>query len=290
VVDDRSNPLIRIRNLHFEYQSGPVRIGALRGVDLDIREGEYLALAGANGSGKSTLLMHLNALLLPTSGDVTVSGWNTKDPSSLRSIRNTVGMVFQSPDSQIIGTVVEEDVAFGPENIGVPERELPLRVTEALRVMGLLELRKRPSRLLSSGQKQLLVVASALSMHPRCLVLDEATSMLDPASRTRLLERVELLNRRGMTLISATHAMDEAVRAKRVVVLSEGRIAADAAPASVFADGKMLRRTLLEAPSSVRLARKIAGRLAGFTLLPLSMQELADGVARYLGKGKREGA
>jgi energy-coupling factor transporter ATP-binding protein EcfA2 len=186
--------------------------------------------------------------------------------------------------------VVEEDVAFGPENIGVPERELPLRVTEALRVMGLLELRKRPSRLLSSGQKQLLVVASALSMHPRCLVLDEATSMLDPASRTRLLERVELLNRRGMTLISATHAMDEAVRAKRVVVLSEGRIAADAAPASVFADGKMLRRTLLEAPSSVRLARKIAGRLAGFTLLPLSMQELADGVARYLGKGKREGA
>jgi len=181
---------------------------ALQGIDLVINKGEYVAVVGANGSGKTTLLRHLNALLIPTMGDVLISEWNTRDSLHIRDIRSTVGMVFQAPDTQI-----------GPENLGVPENELQDRIDWALEAVGLEDLRKRPSNLLSAGQKQLLAIASTLSMKPRCLVLDEATSMLDPASRLRFINIVGRLHQQGITIVTATHNMDEAAIAQRIIVL-----------------------------------------------------------------------
>lgn len=276
-------PLIRIRNLHHEYRNEDgTSLRALKGINLEIREGEHVCLVGANGSGKSTLLLHLNALLLPTEGDVEISGWSTRDESSLVKIRSTVGMVFQSPDTQIIASVVEEEVAFGPENIGVPEHKLEQRVDEALQEVGLLELRNRPSRLLSAGQKQLLAIASTLSMKPRCIALDEATSMLDPASRRRFLERVENLNREGMTIISATHNMDEAALARRMIVLSGGKVIADSSPLEIFSRKDLLREARLDLPSSLKLAHKVGERLPRFRSSALSVDVLAEEIDQYL--------
>jgi energy-coupling factor transporter ATPase len=280
---EESVPLIRIRNLHYEYRNEDgTSLRALKGIDLEIQEGEYVVLVGANGSGKSTLLLHLNALLLPTEGDVEISGWSTRDALALVNIRSTVGMVFQSPDTQIIASVVEEEVAFGPENIGVPEHQLDQRVNEALQAVGLVQLRKRPSRLLSAGQKQLLVIASTLSMQPRCLALDEATSMLDPASRRQFLERVKNLNREGMTILSATHNMDEAALAQRMVVLSDGRVVADSSPLEIFSRKELLREARLELPSSLKLAQKVGERLPRFRSSALSVDVLAEEIDQYL--------
>jgi len=276
----RSEPLIRTTGLHHIYREGTSY--ALDGIDLEIEAGEYIAVVGANGSGKSTLLMHLNALLLPTSGDVMIAGMNTKNNQWLREIRSMVGMVFQSPDTQIIATIVEEDVAFGPENIGVPEQELRHRVVQALRAVGLYKLRKRPSHLLSAGQKQLLAIASALAMHPRCLVLDEATSMLDPASRRSFLETLAHLHRQGMTIVCSTHNMDEAALAQRIIVLSKGKVIADGNPNAIFSRRELLVSANIEPPSSLRLAEKIGEYLYGFYSSALTITGLADEVDAYL--------
>lgn len=280
-----AQPLIRIRDLHYTYQEESQRaVHALNGIDLVIHEGEYVTLIGANGSGKSTLLKHLNALLLPSKGEVVIRQWNTRNLEDIRNIRSTVGMVFQSPDTQIIATVVEEDVAFGPENIGVPEEELGERVEQALEAVGLKHLSKRPSHLLSAGQKQLLSIASALSMKPRCLVFDEATSMLDPASRRRFIDTVSKLHQQGITIVSATHNMDEAAIAQRVVVLSEGRIAMQGSPSEVFAQKELLTDLKLEVPISMKLAERISELLSGFPQAILTVPELVHTVDSYLGQ------
>ena len=271
--------LVWIEGLHHTYQAGTCHaVAALRGIDLRIDAGEYIAIIGANGSGKSTLLRHLNALLLPTEGNVWIAGWNTLDADHLRDIRSTVGMVFQVPDNQIVASVVEEDVAFGPENLGVPESELRTRVDWALSTVGLSELRHRASHLLSAGQKQRLAISSALAMRPRCLVLDEATAMLDPAGRRQLQQIVRQLHQTGITIVTATHNMSEAAQAQRVIVLSKGRVALEGTPRAIFAQQETLRTLQMDVPPSTSLARMITARVPDFPVDLLTVTEVVDAV------------
>jgi len=277
-------PLIRTEGLHYTYQAGTRKPApALRGIDLAINAGEYVAVIGANGSGKSTLLRHFNALLLPTVGSVWVTTWNTRDLAHLRDIRSTVGMVFQVPDDQIVASTVEEDVAFGPENLGIPEEQLRQRVDWALATVSLSELRHRASRLLSAGQKQRLAIASALAMHPRCLVLDEATAMLDAAGKRCILETIHQLHQNGMTVVVATHEMAEAAQAQRVIVLSEGCIALQGSPHFVFAQEEILQALQLDVPHPTHLARTIATSVAAFPTDVLAVEELVNAAAMLLG-------
>jgi energy-coupling factor transport system ATP-binding protein len=251
-----NEPIMRVENLQHTFD-GARPVEALRGIDLAIREGEYVALVGANGSGKSTLARHLNALLLPSRGDVWIEGINTRDATRLREIRHTVQMVFQQPDTQLVATIVEEDVAFGPENFGVAEAELPGRVRVALETVGLWAHRQRPPHLLSAGQKQRVAIAGTLAVNPRVLVLDEATAMLDPAGRAAVLDIVRHLHAGGTTIVAITHAMDEAAQADRIVVLAGGRVAWDGTPHQVFAHAKELRSLGLDVPPVAELALRL---------------------------------
>lgn len=248
--------LIRIQNLHYTYASTPP-IQALRGIDLTIRAGEYVAIVGANGSGKSTLARHLNALLVPMHGNVWIDQHNTRDLGAHRAIRAIVQMVFQHPDSQLVATTVEEDVAFGPENFGVPEVELPARVRVALETVGMWAHRQRAPHLLSAGQKQRVAIAGALAVHPRVLVLDEATSMLDPMGCAAVLTILRALHQRGTTIIAITHEMEEAMHAERVLVMDAGRIVMDDTPRRVFAHGDELRACGLDVPSIVKVSQRL---------------------------------
>ena len=265
-MSEASKQIIQIKGLKYCYRKeGHAPDFVLDEINLSIKEGEYVAVIGANGSGKSTLLKHLNGLFTPVEGDVWVSGLNTRDHSNMRDIRGTVGMVFQDPDAQIVATVVEEDVAFGPENLGVQQHEIRQRVDWALDTVGLSKLKNRPSHLLSAGQKQLLVIASALSMKTKCLVLDEAASMLDPSARFKLLDTIARLHREGMTVVTATHSMDEAALAQRVIVLSNGRVSLEGPPGSVFTrDVDKLKELKLALPATVRIARRIAEQRKNF--------------------------
>jgi energy-coupling factor transporter ATPase len=237
-----------------------------------------VAVIGANGSGKSTLLRHLNALLLPDGGDVWIDGCNTKEPEHRQTIRSICGMVFQVPDNQIVGTAVEEDVAFGPENLGLDRGEIERRVHSALRAAGLSALRQREAHQLSAGQKQRLALAGVLAMRPACLMLDEATSALDPAGRRGVLELVRTLHRKGMTILMATHDMDEATMAQRVVVLAEGRIAVQGSPRCVFGRADHLQKMGLGLPTATALAQAIAERVPGFPPDLLRPSEVVDAV------------
>ena len=280
--------LVTIEDLHFSYElqgMGPERPFALRGIDLSIEAGMYVAVVGANGSGKSTLLRQMNGLLLPTRGDVWIAGHNTKDPASLRGVRSRVGMVFQNPDTQLVTTLVEDEVSFGPENLGLPEEEIEERVDWAMAAAGVGGLRDRAPHLLSAGQKQLVAIASVLAMRPDCLVLDEATSMLDPASRHAVLDTVLKLHADGITVVSATHSMEEAARAERIVVLSEGKVAIDGDPASVFSKEKKLEDLRLDLPCTVRIARGVARLL---TLNPAGLLSV-DSLVRALVSARKEG-
>lgn len=229
----------------------------MRGIDLTIAAGEYVAIIGANGSGKSTLARHLNGLLLPSQGSVHVVGDDTRDPARLRAIHQTVQMVFQQPDMQIVATVVEEDVAFGPENFGVAEAEIGSRVREALETVGMWAYRQRPPHLLSAGQKQRVAIAGALAVRPQALVLDEATAMLDPAGQVAVLATLQYLHAQGTTIVTITHEMDEAAQASRVVVLEQGRVAMDGAPHEVFGRAAELRRLGLDVPPVTDLALRL---------------------------------
>jgi energy-coupling factor transporter ATPase len=279
-----AEPLIRIEGLYYEYQAGTRQpIAALRGIDLTIGAGEYVAIIGANGSGKSTLLRHLNALLLPTQGNVWVGEWNTRHVANLRDIRSTVAMVFQNPDSQIVASTVEEDVAFGPENLGIPRLELRERVEWALSAVGLTDRREHASHLLSAGQKQRLAIAGALAMKPRCLLFDEATAMLDPAGRRRVLETMQALRQEGLTIVTVTHHMGEAAQAQRIVVLSAGQVALQGEPRAVFAQREALRALQLDVPYPARLAQAIAGRVAGFPNDMLTVAEIVEAIVTRSG-------
>ncbi|BDF70734.1 energy-coupling factor transporter ATP-binding protein EcfA1 [Oscillospiraceae bacterium] len=250
-----SNAIIQTEDLRFSYTTAegaaPV---VLDGVDLEIEAGSFVAVLGHNGSGKSTLAKHLNAILLPSGGKVWVDGLDTADDGKLLDIRRTVGMVFQNPDNQIVANVVEEDVAFAPENLGVPPEEIRRRVDEALRQVGMYEYREHAPHLLSGGQKQRVAIAGVIAMAPRCIVLDEPTAMLDPTGRAEVMRTVKDLNRAsGVTVVLITHHMDEAAQADRLVVMSKGKVVADGAPRKVFQRVEELKAVGLTVPETVEL-------------------------------------
>lgn len=244
-----------LRGVSFTYPGATTP--ALAGVDLSIRNGEWIALIGANGSGKSTLAKLLNALLIPTRGDCFACGFNTASEENLWAIRSRISMVFQNPDNQIVASVVEEDVAFGPENLGLPPAEIHERVLKCLCQVGLEEKRRTPTYALSGGQKQKLAIAGALAMEPRCLVLDEATAMLDPQGREDVLKILKNLHARGMTLVQITHRLDEILEATRVVVLAKGSISWEGDLSGLFSLRDRFEEWGLEIPPLVRLSHRL---------------------------------
>ena len=265
--------MIETKDLTFTYPApeGETNPPALRGVSLAVEKGSFVVVLGHNGSGKSTLAKHMNAVLLPDGGAVYVEGMDTRDESLLLEIRRRTGMVFQNPDNQIVANVVEEDVAFGPENLGIASPEIRRRVDQALKQVGMYEYREHAPHLLSGGQKQRIAIAGVIAMEPRCIVLDEPTAMLDPKGRKDVIDTVKRLNReKGITIVLITHHMDEAAQADRVVVLNKGTIAADGTPREVFSQVKLLHEIGLAAPESVELCWALNQR--GFDL-PLTALE-----------------
>lgn len=230
---------------------------ALDGVTLDIEKGSFVAIVGSNGSGKSTLAKHLNALLLPSSGEVLVCGMSTADPDNTWEIRRRCGMVFQNPDNQLVSSVVEDDVAFGPENLGVDPAEIRKRVDNALNAVGMYEFRKKGPHLLSGGQKQRIAIAGVLAMQPECIVFDEPTAMLDPSGRAEILKIIRGLHEEGKTVILITHFMEEAAQADRIIVLDKGRPILDETPAALFAHGEKLQELNLQMPFGASMAAKL---------------------------------
>lgn len=275
------DPIVRIEGLHFYYNPKSEHpIHALRGIDLDIQAGDYLVIVGHNGSGKSTLAKNINALLRPTRGDIWVKGMNTREAENTLPIRSSVGMVFQVPDNQIVATIVEEDVAFGPENLGVPRDELKERVNWALEVVDMLEHRQRPPHRLSAGQKQRVAIAGAIAMKPDILILDEATALLDPKGRDDVLSAVRALNQEGMTIIAITHFMHEATEGDRVIVLEEGQVVLQGTPHQVFDHVEQLRAMQLDVPQTKELAYRLHQRDPTFPTDLLLVDEVVDEVAR----------
>ena len=279
-----ANPILQARDLTFRYTTAEgVAPTVLDQVNLDIEAGSFVAILGHNGSGKSTFAKHLNAILLPTSGKVYVDGMDTTDEDKLLDIRRTVGMVFQNPDNQIVASVVEEDVAFAPENLGVPSAEIRRRVDEALEAVGMTEYARHAPHLLSGGQKQRVAIAGVLAMRPRCIVLDEPTAMLDPVGRREVLDTVCRLQRElGMTVVLITHHMDEAARAQRLVVMDNGHVVMDGPPAQVFQNVVGLRRLGLEVPDSVSLLYELRQAGLDVPLDVLTCEDCAQALAHIL--------
>ena len=255
--------IIRFENVHFKYPEDEKE--SLCGIDLAIEEGSFVAVLGHNGSGKSTLAKHMNAILLPGEGRVLIAGTDTADEARLIDIRRQVGMVFQTPDNQIVANVVEDDVAFAPENLGFPPEEIRRRVDTALKQVGMYEFRLHAPHLLSGGQKQRVAIAGVIAMEPRIIVLDEPTAMLDPQGRQEVLSTITRLCREnGLTVVLITHHMDECVGADRLIVMSNGRIAADGTPAQVFSQVELMQSEGLDVPETVRLIHEL--NLEGFQL------------------------
>lgn len=262
---------IKLVDVSFRYDDGAAE-NILSGLNFQINRGEFLAILGHNGSGKSTLAQHLNAMLLPSAGDVLVNGINTRDESKIYEIRSTVGLVLQNPDNQIVASVVEEDVAFGPENLGLAPEKIRARVEEALEAVDMLEYRKAATYSLSGGQKQRVAIAGVIAMKPQCIVLDEPTAMLDPAGRQEVLETVRRLNReRGITVVLITHHMEEAIDADRVLVMNEGRVARLGTPLEVFSDVDFLKCCQLAVPQPVELLHEL--KKAGLDLPTVALNE-----------------
>ena len=278
--------IIETRALRFSYPAAEgVTPVVLDGVDLNIRSGSFVAVLGHNGSGKSTLAKHMNAILLPTGGAVYVDGIDTADEDRLLDIRRTVGMVFQNPDNQIVANVVEEDVAFAPENLGVPPEEIRRRVDDALKTVGMYEFREHAPHLLSGGQKQRVAIAGVLAMAPRCIVLDEPTAMLDPVGRREVMDTIKKLNRTaGVTVVLITHHMDEAAQADRLVVMSRGKVVADGTPKEVFSHVEALKSVGLTVPETVELCWALQRDGLDLPLDALSDEECAQALYDLLTK------
>ena len=249
---------------------------AIDGVDLDVKTGQFIAILGHNGSGKSTLAKHLNALLFPTEGTVWVDGMDTSDEKNLWEIRREAGMVFQNPDNQIIAQVVEEDVGFGPENIGVPTDEIWKRVEESLKAVGMWEHRKKSPNRLSGGQKQRVSIAGVIAMEPKCIVLDEPTAMLDPNGRKEVISAAMKLNRtKGITIILITHYMEEAINADRIIVMDRGKVAMQGTPREIFSQVDRMKELQLDVPQVTLLAHELRGMGLKIPDSILTKEELA---------------
>ena len=273
--------IIETRELSFRYsEDSPL---ALENVTLSIEEGSFTAVLGHNGSGKSTFAKHLNAILLPSGGKVYVGGIDTADESRLFDIRKTAGMVFQNPDNQIVANVVEEDVAFACENMGLPPEEIRRRVDESLAAVGMSDHAKSAPHLLSGGQKQRVAIAGILAMQPRCIVMDEPTAMLDPSGRAEVMAAIQRLNRSmGVTVVLITHHMDEAAAAQRVIVMKQGRVALDGTPRQIFSQVERMRELSLSVPQTVELLYTLDRDGAVLSLEALSVEECADEILKYL--------
>ena len=277
--------MIRTDALSFSYpvEEGQRRTTALEDVTLSIEKGSFVVVLGHNGSGKSTLAKHFNAVLLPSGGAVYVEGMNTQDEDLLLEIRRRVGMVFQNPDNQIVANVVEEDVAFAPENLGVSSREIRQRVDDALAAVGMTEFARHAPHLLSGGQKQRVAIAGVIAMEPECIVLDEATAMLDPAGRREVLDTVHRLNRqRGITVVHITHHMSEAEDADRVIVMNDGVVAMDGTPRDIFSRVEELRSLGLAAPDTVELLHRLNGHGMSLPLTAITVDECARAIFQAL--------
>ena len=245
-------PMLRVQEVKFRYDPDQPRF-AVDGVTMDLHRGEFVAVLGANGCGKSTLAKHLNAILLPETGTVLVEDMDTRNEEHLYDIRQKVGMVFQNPDNQIVATIVEEDVAFAPENLGVPPAEIRTRIDEAMKLAGIYEKRGAAPYKLSGGQKQRVAIAGVIAMRPDCLVLDEATAMLDPHGRAQVMRTIRQLREAGITIVSITHYMEEAAQADRVLVMSRGRVVMEGTPEEIFSQTERLHSYHLDVPQAAEL-------------------------------------
>lgn len=273
---------IVLKGVSYSYSLGEgSSLKALKNLSFSVEKGEFVALAGMNGSGKSTLAKLFNGLFIPSSGEILIDGLSTSDEKNTFEIRKKAGMVFQNPDNQMVATIIEDDVAFGPENIGVPREEIIERVNEALEAVGMSEYRKRSASKLSGGQKQRIAIAGVLAMRPQILILDESTSMLDPNGRKEIMAIAKKLNEQGITVINITHNMDEAVLADRIIVLRKGRVAIDGTPKEVFASG-LLEACGLTLPPVYALCKSLERKGFVFDLAALTEEELAEGVCRQL--------
>lgn len=277
--------IIQIKNLSFDYiresDEGSETIHAIRDVSLDIEEGSFTAVIGKNGSGKSTLAKNLNGLLLPTGGKILVNGWDTADEDHIWDIRQTAGMVFQNPDNQLVASIVEDDVAFGPENLGVPPEEIRTRVDQVLKAVDMYDFRTKAPHLLSGGQKQRVAIAGVLAMEPRCIIFDEPTAMLDPQGREEVMSIIRKLHEDGKTVILITHFMDEAAQADRIVIMDDGRVLADGSPDEVFSDEETMRRIRLDVPLAVDMAQKLRERGVPVPSDVTTQEKLVEFICQY---------
>ena len=277
------NTMIECRNLIFKYTAGENQEEkiAINDVNLQIKEGEFIAILGHNGSGKSTMAKHMNALLIPTEGKMLVNKMDTSDMNSLWNIRETAGMVFQNPDNQLVATIVEEDVAFGPENLGVPPEEIRKRVDEALERVGMSEYKKHAPHLLSGGQKQRIAIAGILAMQPKCIIFDEPTAMLDPSGRKEVLDTIIDLNKNyGITVILITHYMDEAAKADRIVVMDKGKLILDGKPRDVFSNVEKMKSIGLDVPQVTELSYELQKAGINIDTRILDVNEMVNAICQ----------
>ncbi|MEG1316817.1 MAG: energy-coupling factor transporter ATPase [Oscillospiraceae bacterium] len=276
-------PIIEVKNVTFRFEGEDDLAPVLDGTTLSIEEGSFVAILGHNGSGKSTLAKHLNAILLPSEGSVIVDGMDTREEKNQLDIRRTVGLVFQNPDNQIVSSIVEDDIAFAPENLGFPPDEIRRRVDEALRLVDMSEYRLHAPHLLSGGQKQRVAIAGVIAMRPRCIVLDEPTAMLDPAGRREVMETIKRLCREnGITIVLITHHMNEAIDADRVFVMSNGKVVSEGTPREIFPNVESLKAEGLTVPDTTELIYRL--NKSGFSLPgeALSVEECAEAIAMAL--------
>lgn len=276
-------PIIQVKDVYFKYESEDFSPSVLNGATLDIEEGSFVVILGHNGSGKSTLAKHLNGLLLPNKGEVLVNGMDTRDEAKLLEIRRTVGMVFQNPDNQMVASVVEDDVAFAPENLGIPPDEIRIRVDEALKLVDMYDYRLHAPHLLSGGQKQRVAIAGVIAMRPRCIVLDEPTAMLDPSGRREVIGTIKRLCREnGITIVLITHHMNEAVEADKVFVMSKGRVVSQGTPREVFSDVEGLKAEGLTVPDTAELLYELSKHGMNVPVAALTVEECARAIASAL--------
>ena len=277
------NEMIRIEDLVFNYrrEENQEEVSAIKGVSFAIEKGSFTAIIGRNGSGKSTLAKNINALLLPTSGAVYVNGYNTSVEENLWDVRQSAAMVFQNPDNQIVASIVEDDVAFGPENLGVEPREIRHRVDDSLKAVNMFHNRKKGPHLLSGGQKQRVAIAGAIAMKPECIVFDEPTAMLDPKGRDEVMAIIESLHKEGITVVLITHFMEEAATADRVIIMDDGEVKMDGTPAEVFMRPDELKAMNLTVPMTVELAHRLRKRGIDIPKEIITMEEMVEYLCQY---------
>ncbi|KYH28842.1 MULTISPECIES: energy-coupling factor transporter ATPase [Clostridium] len=274
--------MIECKNVIYKYEKNDKEVKvAVDGVNLDIKKGEFLVILGHNGSGKSTLSKHMNALLIPTDGVVTVSGMDTRDEANTWKIRNKAGMVFQNPDNQLVATIVEEDVAFGPENLGIDPEEIRTRVDDALKKVNMYHFRKHAPHLLSGGQKQRIAIAGILAMRPECIIFDEPTAMLDPSGRKEVINTIKDLNSNyGITIVLITHYMEEAVEADRIVVMDKGKIVMEGSPREIFSNVPVMKEIGLDVPQMTELSYELKKSGVNITSDILTIDEMVDAICQ----------